>query len=370
MQTPNAVTLSVDGMDYRGWKKVRITAGIERQSRDFQLDVSWQWPGQGEAISVRQGSVCELRIGADLVLTGYVFATPISYDAKSITRGVAGRSLTADLVDCAAINEPGQWLGQSVQRIVTALADPYGITVRSEVSETGALADHTIEPGESVFDSVDRLLTLSRLLSTDDAEGRLVIVRPGSGGRAVDALEVGRNVLSCNAPLDFSSVFSEYRCVGQRAGDDETFGVDASEVSAVATDPRATRKRVLVIQQGGQMTPELAAARVNWERGNRMGKALSLTYRVQGWRQSNGALWVPNLLVRVVDPLLGMNRDMLIGEVEYTLDDGGTVATLTVAPPDAFDPEPEDPYKNRKLKKGGQADNFEYLLPADWDKDL
>lgn len=369
MQDPNAVTLSVDGMDYRGWKKVRIAAGIERQCRDFSLDVSWKWHAEGQAIPIRQGAVCEVRIGADLVLTGYVFATPCDYDAGQITRGVAGRSLTADLVDCAAINEPGQWSGQSVQRIVQALVSPYGIEARSEVPETASLTDHTIEPGETAFASIDRLLTLSRLLSTDDATGGLVIVKPGSAGRAVDRLEVGQNVLSCRAPLDFSGVFSEYRCIGQRAGDDEVFGAEASEVSAVVTDPRGSRRRVLLIQQSGQLTPELAAARVNWERGSRMGKALSLTYRVQGWRQSNGALWVPNLLVSVLDPIVGIERDMLISEVEYSLDDAGTVATLTVAPPDAFDPEPADPHKARKLTKGGKADNFEYLLPADWEKE-
>lgn len=369
MQDPNAVTLSVDGLDYRGWKKVRISAGIERQCRDFSLDVSWQWHATGEAIPIRQGAVCEVRIGADLVLTGYVFATPVDYDAKQITRGVAGRSLTADLVDCAAINEPGQWRGQSVQRIVQALATPYAIAVRSEVEETAALTDHSIEPGETAFDSIDRLLTLSRLLSTDDPAGGLVIVRPGSGGRAVDRLEVGQNVISCRAPLDFAGVFSEYRCVGQRAGDDDVFGAEAAEVSATATDPRATRRRVLLIQQSGQMTPELATARVNWERGSRIGKALSLTYVVQGWRQSNGALWVPNLIVPVRDPILGIEREMLISEVEYSLDAGGTLATLTVAPPDAFEPEPADPHKARKIKRGGKADNFEYLLPADWEKE-
>lgn len=368
MLDPNAVTLSVDGLDYRGWKSVKIGAGIERQARNFSLSVSWRWAGSGEAIPIRQGARCEVRIGHDLVLTGWVFATPISHDPHQITRGVSGRSLTADLVDCSAVNQPGQWRNQSVQSIVQALAAPYGIGVVSEVAETKALTDHTVEPGETVFESIDRLLTLSRLLSTDDASGRLVIVEPGSAGRSVDAIAVGENVLDGSAQLDFSQVFSEYRSVGQRSGTDDSFGVEATEVSAAVTDPRATRYRVLLIQQSGQMTTALAQARVNWERGNRIGKALAMTYRVQGWRQSNGQLWRHNQLVRVVDPIIGVDRDMLISEVEYSLDENGTVCTLTVAPPDAFLPEPNDPYQDRKLHKGGKADNFEYLLPADWEK--
>ncbi|WP_252088742.1 phage baseplate assembly protein [Pseudomonas sp. MWU13-3659] len=366
MNNQDAVTLSVNGLDYRGWKKVSISAGIERQTRDFRLDVTWSWPGQDVEIPVRQGDRCEVRIGADLVLTGWVFGTPITYDNRSVERSVVGRSLTADLVDCSAVNKPGQWRSQTVQKIVQALAEPYGVRVLSEVPETTKLADHSIEPGETAFESIDRLLTLSRLLSTDDAQGRVVIIKPGSAGRAVDRLELGQNLLTCSAELDFSGVFSEYRVTGQRSGTDTEYGEKASEVKASVSDPRASRRRVLLIHESGQMTPELAQARANWERGNRMGEALKLRYKVQGWRQSNGALWLPNMIVRVVDPLIGVDRDMLISEIEYVLNDRGTIANIEVGPPDGFDPEPKDPHKSRKLKKGGKADNFEYLIPADW----
>lgn len=366
MHEQNAVTLSVNGLDYAGWKKVSISAGIERLCRDFKLDVTWRWPGQVEEIPIRQGDYCQVRIGGDLVLSGWIFGTPVSYDSKSVTRSIQGRSVTADLVDCSAINKPGQWKGQSIQQIVQALAEPYGVQVRSQADETTKLAEHSIEPGESVFESIDRLLTLSRLLATDDSQGRVVIIRPGSAGRAVDSLQLGENILTGSADLDFSGVFSEYVVTGQRAGNDDDYGAKASEIKASAADPRAARKRVLQIHESGQMTPELASARANWERGSRMGKALTLHYKIQGWRQSNGALWLPNMIVRVVDPLIGMDRDLLISEIEYSLDESGTFANLTVAPPDAFEPEPKDPHKSRKLKKGGKADNFEYLIPADW----
>lgn len=370
MPIPNdhKVTLRVNGMDYAGWQRISITAGIERQARDFALSVAWQW-GQDQPLPIKQGERVQVFIGRDLVLTGWVFATPISYMPDNINRAVAGRSLTADLVDASAVNQPGQWRQQSVQQVVQALAQPFGLPVVSQVAETAALVDHSIEPGETAFESVDRLLTLSRLLSTDDAQGRVVIVQPGSAGRAVDALEVGKNILEGEAGLDFAKIMSEYRVVGQKSGTDESFAEDTNEVAASVTDPRATRHRPLLIQQQGQLTSQLARERVNWERGSRMGKALAATYKVQGWRQSNGQLWVPNLVVHVKDPIVGFERDMLITEVAYTLDESGTITTLSVAPPEAVLPEPQDPYKARKLKKGGAADNFEYLLPANWDKE-
>lgn len=98
---------------------------------------------------LKQGAKCQVRIGDDLVLTGWVFATPISYDHQQITTTISGRSLTADLVDYAAVNKPGQWDNQSVLAIVKALASPYGIRVRSEIPEGTKLSDHTIELGET-----------------------------------------------------------------------------------------------------------------------------------------------------------------------------------------------------------------------------
>lgn len=226
--------------------------------------------------------------------------------------------------------------------------------------------DHTIEPGETAFESIDRLLTLSRLFSTDDGRGRLVIASPGSAGRAVDTLELGKNLLSGDTVLDFSNVFSEYISKGQRSGTDDSFGAEASEVEARITDARLDRRRVKIIQQSGQMSPAIARARVEWERANAVGKALTVSYVIQGWRQSNGALWRHNMLVRVVDHLIGLDRDMLISEISYELGEQGTTAKISVAPPEAFLPEPNDAYEKRKLKKGKKTDTFEYLIPADY----
>lgn len=364
------VRLLVDGMEYSGWTSVDITVGIERQCREFTLGITWNWPGnEGRSLRVQQGQRSQLYVDDDLLLTGFVFATPVSYNATTVTHGASGRSLTADLVDCSA--ELGQWRGQSVFNIVQALAATYKVDVVDEAKDGTIIPDHQVEPGETVFESIDRLLQVSALLSTDDAFGRLVLARPGTGGNAHDALELGVNVLEASASLDFSSTYSEYECIGQRSGTDEEFGVDASEVTANAVDTRVSRHRKLLLNPSGQVTTAIAQRRVNWECGSRMAKALDPTYTVAGWRQSNGELWLPNTTVRVVDPLIGFERSMLIHEVNYVLnEEQGERCVLSVAPAAAFEPEPYIPEKSStatKLKKSA-GDDFEYLLPEDWDK--
>lgn len=63
---------------------------------------------------------------------------------------------------------------------------------------------------------------------------------------------------------------------------------------------------------------------------------------MRGWRQSNGKLWPVNALTRVVAPItLGVDGDLLISQVDRSVDDGGgRITQLGLVRPDAFTPEP------------------------------
>jgi prophage tail gpP-like protein len=130
--------------------------------------------------------------------------------------------------------------------------------VVNEIPETARLSKHTIVPGETVFQSIDRLFSLFRVFSTDDEQGRLVLAKPGSGGRASDALELGKNILSASAPMDYSQVFSEYRVIGQQKGSDTKSGRAVSEVESSADRSVVQTRRTTVINEGTQLTFELA----------------------------------------------------------------------------------------------------------------
>ncbi|QQR69118.1 MAG: baseplate protein [Alphaproteobacteria bacterium] len=330
------VILQIKDQLYEGWKSVRVTAGIERAARDFDIDITLRWPGQsGPDLPCVPGDACALRLGDDLVVTGYVDAVPVRYDAHALTVAVNGRSRTADLVDCSAHDAPGQWLGQKVETIAAALAKPYGIAVRTEVDTGRPIADHQVQQGETVFESLDRLLRQRQLLATDDAAGALVITKPGLL-RATTALELGGNILTGEISRDWRDRFSEYQAKGQGSGTDSLFGVGASECLGSATDKAIRRHRLLVVTQSGQADTPSCGNRAEYERDLRAAKSEAVTYTVQGWRQADGALWKPNMMVHVTDAWLGIDRDLLITEVAYTLDEGGMLTTLSLTPPEGY----------------------------------
>jgi prophage tail gpP-like protein len=132
------VTLEIDGLAWTGWTDVRITRGVERCPSDFEVRLTEFIPGQ-DAIKILRGATVKVKIGRDLVLTGYVDRVTRTYDARSHSVTIVGRSKCADLVDCSAEWPGGQIVGSSVLEIAQKLAAPYGITVAS----SGSVAQHS-----------------------------------------------------------------------------------------------------------------------------------------------------------------------------------------------------------------------------------
>lgn len=336
------IRLRVDGRTFAGWTSVSVTRSIESAAAAFALGVTSRYPGAENPIQIRPGSSCSVWIDDDRVITGFVDEITASYDATTLSRSVGGRSATGDLVDSSATASPGKWSGVTVEAIAAALAAPLGVDVVVDpgVSTGGPVARHRLEVGETILESIERLAVSRGLLVTDDAAGRLVLTRAGSR-RTATALEYGANILRGSGRVDAAGVFAEYRAKGQRAGNDQDFGAVVAEVIGTATDPDVTaRARVLILPSEKTMTAADAQRRAEYEAATRAGRSIQAEYTVAGWRDAAGDLWTPNTLIEVRDPVLGIAGELLIVEVVLTLDDGGELATLTVAPAAGYRPDP------------------------------
>src|SRR6185312_3067352 len=181
------------------------------------------------------------------------------------------------------------------------------------------------------------------VLVVSDGAGGIVITGPGSS-RAT-ALVEGVNIKEVSVDYDASSRFHQYLISSQPPGTDDAYG-EATRVQAQAIDADVARtNRVLLIRPDKGYDAATARRRADWEARIRAAKSSTPVITVQGWEQSSdGTPWKLNALTRVQAPqLLGIDGDMLISQVEFTVDDqGGQVTVLTVVRPDAFTPEPEN----------------------------
>ncbi len=348
------VILRVNGREWGGWTDVKIGAGIERIARDFTVEITREWPGNDSTGSlqprIQAGARVEVLIGDDPVITGWVEATPVRYDANAISVGISGRSLTADLIDCSATAI--QFKGRSLVQIATELAKPFDVSVIDAGAPATVIADVQPDHGETVIEVINKVLGQQQALAYDNASGQLVIGGIGTS-RASTALVLGQNIISCDTEKSIRERFSTYQVAGQRAGNDQDFGAaTTSALRARTIDAGIERYRPVFIRQTGQATGASCIARAEFEARQRAARTNEVTYVVWGWRQGDGSLWQPNQLVVVHDPVCGFDNDeLLIAEVTFTKGATGTLTELRLAPPDAYLPEPENPASRKSQKK-------------------
>lgn len=328
---------------------MQVNASIETISGDFDLGYFYSWEGQ-EALPINDGDACEVRMGDDVVLTGYVDEATEDLGSDAHDLQVTGRDKTGDLVDCSAVHKPDQWSGQKLEAIAAILCKPFGITVKVETNTGAAFPTVKVQPGETAFAVIERLCRMRAILPISDGKGGLLLTAAGKGGRAYSALVEGENIKHIRRVKNQQDRYSQYIVKGQQSGlaaigggNVEVISADgtvtsraAAPASGKATDAGITRYRPLLVVAEGEASGQSPQTRALWEATVRAGRGLRVEVTVQGWRQGDGALWRPNQYVHVKSPTLALEDTLLIANCGYSCNESGTITTLSLARPDAF----------------------------------
>ena len=173
-----------------------------------------QWPGANQPWQIQPFDKCVLKIGNDLVLTGYVDSYLPTYDATSHRVRITGRSATEDLIDCMPNVVGGQFNGYGLAAIADAIAGLFGIAVKVQTDLGEPFAVATISKTETAFAYLDDLARQRGVLMTDDPTGALVLTAAGSGSAAGSLVE-GVNILSASLRLTAADQFSVYQVRSQ-----------------------------------------------------------------------------------------------------------------------------------------------------------
>jgi len=339
---PDDVTITTGGKIVGGWQAVRVTRGIERMPSDFDIALTELYPGATDQIVIQPGASCVVKLGADVVVTGYVDRYVPSVSARGHGVRIQGRGKCQDLVDCSAIIDGMTLNTASALALAQKLAAPFGITAILSGTETGtAIPQITVNIGETPFELIDRVARYRQLLAYEGADGNLILAQGGTV-KAGSGFALGINVEGATATFSADQRYSEYRVYWTSTDDlkqvrDETGGVNGN-LHGVATDPTVLRYRphLIVSEQTDQGT-DIGSRRATWEMNRRNGRSQSISLTCDNWRDSAGALWQPNTLATVDAPILKLSgKAWLIAEVTYRRDDKGTHADLVLMPPEAF----------------------------------
>lgn len=336
------LALEIRGALFTGWEVVEVTRSLEAVSGSFRLTVN---PTARQPWPVRVQDEVKVRMGEDVLMTGWVdsFDGDSSRAGRSIT--VSGRDRTGDLVDCSPTNEPGQWIGRTLEQIAQAIAEPFGVGVRNERTPTEAFPLFTIQPGETAWTAIERAARLRATLAYSDGDGSIVLAEPAIRSAEADLIEGGQaaNVLRSRVTYSAQNRYSLIRVLGQQTGNDQGWGAAPAHVEGEATDSEITRYRPIVILAEGQTNVEVARARAQWEAITRAARGANLELEVAGWRElPGGPPWSVNSLAYVVLPSWQIRGSMLIRGVSFQRSkSAGQTTTLSLVRKDAYRAQPD-----------------------------
>lgn len=326
--------LVIGGTRYAGWKSVDVRRGLEQVADSFEVSLAERW-SERSPMPIKPGSEAVVRIDGEPVLTGYVDEVLPSYDARSHTIAVSGRSKTADLVDCSGPDASYE-APMTVLDVARELAGPFGIGVSAEANVGEPLQNPAIEEGEPYAEAIVRLARHRALLVVPDVEGNLVLTQ--APRRQISTqLVLGENILKASGRFSTRDRFSEVMVHGQGVASDSWSGEAASEPAGTAKDPGIDRYRPTLVGASTPVDSQACTERAEWEVRQRIGRSRGVTYTLNGWYHADG-LWTPGDEVVIRDPWLGLDgASWIVAEVQLLRGSNGERAELRVVPASAYD---------------------------------
>jgi prophage tail gpP-like protein len=342
----DALALIVGGREWAGWQRVAVTRSMDTVPAAFDCQVTERYPRSPEIV-VQPGEPCEIKIGGDLVITGYVDRYTSMISASDHTVRIAGRSQSADLVDCAAfIGEPDapsfQIRGGTALSVAQQIAKPYDVEISSIAGPGAEIPQFNINLGETAWEIIDRVTRFSKLIAYDLPDGSVVMAQAGSEAMA-SGFAQGENVERAIVTYSMDERYQQYEghLLSTGVFGNDT-GTEATRVGQIVRDEGVTRfRKRYIISEQSQMGHFLAHDRAIWERNRRYGRSQAVNITCDAWRDARGQLWSPNHLAPIRIPACKLpDASWLIAQVSYTRDETGQRALLVLMPVEAFSPEP------------------------------
>lgn len=361
--TSDNLTLTVtpalggQALAFTGWTSVRVTRGIERCPSDFEIVATERNPLNPTVLQISPGDQCQIMLGTDLVLTGYIDRLIPSIGPASHSIRIIGRSKCADLVDCSAMFTTFQLNNTNPVGLATQIAQPFGISVEP-VGNVGSttIPLFAVILTETPMEIIERVARYAALLAYDDTNGNLILTRAGSTTMQ-SGFAQGQNIQSATAAFTMDQRYSTVTAallsteflLGNLAPAGQAQALNDDTV-ATANDAGVLRYRpLLIIAEQNDINFSVTTQCVQWEVNRRWGRSQQVQLVCDSWRDSAGQLWQINALANVNIPSLKVpNQVWLISEVSFLRDEKGTRTEVTLMPQQAFQVEPivllDDPF--------------------------
>jgi prophage tail gpP-like protein len=322
-------TIVVGGRKWDDWTSVKV---INRRAEAFDL-FTFSNVERPVSVQFKPREECAVYLGGMLAITGVITVRQTAFDANNKGVQLMGKGVTFFASRGSIIDETGDLDGMTFEQVAKKLIAPFGVGV-----EVVGKLDATpfqrlqIEPGEKLWDCLERLARPRGIVMGSDAFGNFLLI--GDHTMPVDdTLVEGHNILSLKCIEQVEQIHSEYLVRGQTAASDENAGADANQQEGRVSGSSPRYSPLLTsAEQPVWSQAEIQARAANeavWHEGD----ILQAMVTVQGWFAPSGNLWRAGSSVHLVSPSAAVNMQLAIQTATFSQDEGGTTTTLECCPP-------------------------------------
>lgn len=313
------IDLLIGSKKFTGFQEVSCSASLNEVARSFSFKTF-----QDLGLFIDAGQEAKVYIDDHLIITGYTERIDTNVDSSGTSLTIAGRSKTADFIDCSPELKGGSSKNTNIINIADKIAEPFGINVIADVSVKN-IKYTAINEGETCLDYLDRLSRQEGFALTTNPAGDLVITQAGKTQLKGRIHQTETPILSASASRDYSQRFSEYKVKGQ---DDDTSFISSFKDKAI------TRHRPTIIMSEG--TPTDPSNRAINHAMRTIGQSISMNVSVGGFYTNEKELYEINKLIYVYHEYLRLDQIMLIEGVTYKVEADSFGCDLILVDPRAY----------------------------------
>ena len=309
MPTPakDRVSLLIGGHVHSDWTRYRVDSDLLTPADAWQVDLAA--PRIDLPATVKAGSLAEVRVGSDIVMTGRIDEVDHQVGKTQHTLTLTGRDGAAVLVDCSAPIFSSKQI--TLAEVVANVVKPLGVTrVRIDAVRTATYDKVHVDPCDTAWDVLTNAAEGSGLWPWFEPDGTLVIGGPDYTAPPVASLILrrdgkGNNVVSLGRSESIAERYSEVTVLAQAHGTILENGKNAMRATAQDTGVNLYRPKIIVDHDAPTLASVQARARKVISDSRLRG--MTLTAVVKGHRTSDGALWKPGQRIHVLSEPHGLN---------------------------------------------------------------
>ncbi|HVG51529.1 MAG TPA: hypothetical protein VM867_07850 [Xanthobacteraceae bacterium] len=338
MPKPSEVAqLVVAGNQFEDWTSVWVQHPWGGPYPLFRFTASERdnLPTDWRKLQFKPGDKCEIMLGGQLGVTGQITERQVAYDASNHAVQLSGKGTTWGATTSSVDDKTGNFDNMSMTAIADKVLAPFGV----KALPIGKIDQRPFDrmqaqPGELVFDFLDRIARMRGVLMGSDHLGNMLIIGDHPSPVVQDLIE-GENILKMQCVFSNEQMYDLLSVTGQKAVSDDSGPRDSAEMEAQAKGTKFAISRFMkiVTEQPVKERSEIEA-RANFENIQREGTLITAYATVQGWLRDGKTLWRAGDSVWVHSPMAMLNMPMSIQTATFAQDNkSGTTTVLELVLP-------------------------------------